>query len=193
MVEHDGEFVAVHLDPLPAQRDETGIGGHQRPPFLPGQLLAAERRFDGKIQQTVHAETGAALLAHAHAHLRAIAAPVLPPVGDACDDAAGFERGNFSEKGVRLRGSPSLRLEDAAAVEQLTRPRTALGGLLHRFEQRAERGLILRAAFSYAENLVLSRKKVSCISLRLHALRTYLQGYAPSAVLQNEKYTKILN
>ena len=30
MLEHAGQFLAVHLDPLPAQGDQSAVGAHQR-------------------------------------------------------------------------------------------------------------------------------------------------------------------
>ena len=146
MLKNAGELVAVDLHPLATQERQTTLGIHQCLPFRRCQFGPIEGRAGAKVEQRFQAETSVLYRrANAHADLRPQPAPVAPPVRDARNNAAAFQYRHFTQKGIGLGRRPGLRLKDGMTVEQRTRPGAVGRSRLHRFQQRAQGGLVVGA------------------------------------------------
>ena len=140
MIEHAGELLAIHLDPLATQGHEPVLRLHERPPFGVGQRFAVKRHPPTEnAQHGIHADTAAAAFAHAlRSPSGGFCVRSFPPIRDAGDDAAFLEHGDFAEKGVGLGGRPCLGLKDAAA-SRAARASTGLDSAAFRIGSSSER------------------------------------------------------
>ncbi len=91
MIERFLQFLAIDLDPLPAEHDQAVVSGHQLPPFGLAELLVAQRQLHLEIEHAAGVE--AILLGVADPHAHAGTRTFLPPVGQTHQDAALFEDG----------------------------------------------------------------------------------------------------
>ena len=107
-----------------------------------GEVLSIQGRDGAERQQGVDADAGKRAVADAHLDAGAGPASAAPPVGDAHEDATGFESGDFLEELMGLLRRPCLRLKEPAAFEHPGGPCALLRGALNGFQQGAEGGLI---------------------------------------------------
>ena len=134
------QFFSIELHPAAADEDEVALRLPQVAPFALGERLAVHRQPHVEIHQRFEAELGGRLVADRDLDRNARA--LLPPVGNADDDARLLEGGHFEQEPVRLVGRPRARPVDAAVVDQRLDHFTLLRRALHREKKREQRRLV---------------------------------------------------
>jgi hypothetical protein len=132
------EPFAVELDPAAAQQRQAVGAGEQGADLRLGERLAVQRDGDREIQQSGEPQLGRRVAADGRRHARARRAAGVPAGRHAQDDAGGFQIGGGAEQAGGVGGTPAQRVVDPAALDQLAQPGAALGGALHRQQQRQQ-------------------------------------------------------
>src|SRR2546422_3112928 len=123
------ELVPIDLHPASANQREPMVLRRERPPFLLAQRLAIERELDVEIDERIEPQPGR--LAPAQAYFDAEARPLLPPVGNADDDAPRLEGGHLAQEPERLAWCPGQRAEQSPVVDQLLGQHAVFRSALH--------------------------------------------------------------
>ena len=130
MIERFLQFLAIDLDPLPTQHDQSVVSRHQFLPFGLAELLVAQRQLHLEIEHPFRVEL--LLLRVADRHADAGTGTFLPPVGQPHQNAALFKDWRVLEESISLVGRPGQRLVEITRVDQLLHQGALLRRQLHR-------------------------------------------------------------